>query len=242
MNISPQISPTSSFQSLNFLYSGEIFTDSRDMAQERDCDRIDSFGQFDTSNYDRHKRQTLDESLHSYDASKEHGRHSFDSELSQPSRTVGHPKESNGSQSSISYWNPLQAELNWNSQSQVSNRGHKAFELLAEAKRLLNEQRIGDARSTLKFGARLCPNNKEITRLLRAVSPGQVIKIKSTKANPKREIAWLRQHGENYRGQWLAISGDELLASASTLKSVLEKLKQRKGMDEPSLIQYIVPE
>lgn len=55
------------------------------------------------------------------------------------------------------------AESNWNSDTQISNHGHKAFELLAQAKKYLSEQRIQDARSILQFGAHQFPK----TRVLR---------------------------------------------------------------------------
>ncbi len=240
---------------------GEHRKDLQPITHDRDVDRIDLIEQFATAYIERTGRRFLDEHLH--DVLRVYGRFPLDCELiTQRPGKEGFPKESYGNHSLKSNFfgilnyaskNPLRTyeldtllaglqKAEQNFENQRSNPGHEAFVLLARTKKLLNEQRIQDARSTLEHGARLYPKDMGIARLLRAISPGQTTRVKSTAmANRNREIAWIRKHGIHYRGQWVAIRNDELLASAKTLRSVLEKLKQRELTDEEALIQYIVP-
>ena len=126
--------------------------------------------------------------------------------------------------------------------SQKTNLGSQPFVFLENAKSLLNAQRIQDARDTLQRGADLHPNDKNIAQLLRAISPGRVTKVKGTAPNRNREVAWIRRHGDKYRGQWVAVNGDDLLATANSLNNLLEKIKRRNGKSNSPLIHYFVPD
>ena len=56
--------------------------------------------------------------------------------------------------------------------SQNPSPGNQPFVFLENARRLLNSQRIQDARDILQRGADLHPKDKKIAHLLRAISPG----------------------------------------------------------------------
>ena len=256
----------SNYQDLNNLSSEELCNDLQLVALERDIDRVDSSRQLDTSNFEKTRQLGEDEWVRTDDAAREYVRHLLDSELAHQLGTEGFPKEGASYRDQISKFlkfgvphhtskipskiseidtlNAIvqKAELNWNSDSQRSNHGHKALVLLAKAKKLLSEQRIQDARRILQSGTHQYPKDTGIARLLRAISPGQVTKVKSEAANGNQEIAWIQQHGKKYQEQWIAVCNDELLASSRSLKSLLDKLKQRKGKVEPVTIQYIVSE
>ena len=126
--------------------------------------------------------------------------------------------------------------------SQKSIPESQPFVFLEQAKSLLNEQRIRDACITLQRGIDLHPNDKKIAHLLRAISPGQVTKIKGTAPNRSREVAWIRRHGNKYRGQWVAINGDDLLATATSLNTLLEEIQRRNDKGNSPFIHYLVPD
>ena len=105
----------------------------------------------------------------------------------------------------------------------------------------MNEQRIQDACSTLQRGADLYPKDKKIAHLLRAISPGRVTNVKGTAPNRSKEVAWIRRHGNKYRGQWVAINGDDLLATATSLNTLLKKI-QRNDKGNSPLVHYFVPD
>lgn len=124
--------------------------------------------------------------------------------------------------------------------SQKNSPGSQPFVFLENARRLLNSQRIQDARDTLQRGADLHPKDKKIAQLLRAISPGRVTQVKGTAPNRSREAAWIRRHGDKYQGQWVAVNGDDLVATATSLNKLLEKLKRRNGNGNLPLVHYFV--
>ncbi len=127
-------------------------------------------------------------------------------------------------------------------ESQKTSPGSQPSVFLENAKRLLNSQRIQDARDTLQRGAELHPNDKKIAHLLRAISPGRVTMVEGTAPDRSREAAWIRRHGDKYRGQWVAVNGDDLVATATSLNTLLEKLKRRNGKGNSPLVHYFVPD
>ena len=126
--------------------------------------------------------------------------------------------------------------------SQKYSPGSQPFVFLENAKRLLNAQRIQDARDTLQRGADLHPKDKKIAHLLRAISPGRATEVKGTSPNRSREAAWIRRHGDKFRGQWVAVNGDDLVATAPSLNTLLEKLNRRNGKGNLPLVHYFVPD
>jgi hypothetical protein len=53
------------------------------------------------------------------------------------------------------------------------------------------------------------------------------------------EFHWLRTHGDEYEGKWVALVGESLVESSDTLKELLAKLDQRKFEREP-LIHHLI--
>lgn len=51
-----------------------------------------------------------------------------------------------------------------------------------------------------------------------------------------RELDWLKAHKSQYAGHWVALDGDQLLASGSDPKSVLAEAK-RQGVELPLLVR-----
>ena len=126
--------------------------------------------------------------------------------------------------------------------SQRSDPGAKPFVLLERARRLLSKQRIRDARDLLQHGMASYPEDKNIAALLRAVSPGRVRRNRGSTQSRRQEMDWIQKHGHKYRGQWVAVSGDHLVASASTLDKLFVDVKRLKDARNTPVIQQIAPE
>ena len=122
------------------------------------------------------------------------------------------------------------------------NPGTQPFMLIERAKQFLSQQRIRDARRTLELGSIRYPGDGQIASLLRAISPGRVSVTERATTNRERETAWIRQHGHKYRGQWIALNGDRLIAFAGTLKDLLADIDAIDERDQPPLIQQLLPE
>lgn len=66
----------------------------------------------------------------------------------------------------------------------------------------------------------------------RTLAPPRVTKVKAspTPTDRSREFQWLENEAHTYRGQWVAVEGDRLLAAADSVKAVmavLDKLDPR---------------
>lgn len=96
---------------------------------------------------------------------------------------------------------------------------------LALARRLLERDDIEAARTMLDAVPLDVPEVHEVQRLRTLLAPPRVTSIPARDADRSREYRWFRQNWHNYRGQWVALDGDQVLASARTLKELRETLK-----------------
>ena len=79
------------------------------------------------------------------------------------------------------------------------------------------------------------PQLEEFLKRRPSSSPRQ----RSLKPSLSGEEQWLRQHREDYRGQWVALSGDSLIASGHDGKRTYDAARAA-GIQSPMLV-YIEP-
>ena len=123
-----------------------------------------------------------------------------------------------------------------------SNLRAKPVVLLKRARDLLSERRVREARDILQHAVASYPEDEQMAGLLRAISASPTRRKRSTKGSRKQEMDWLLEHGRDYRGRWVAIGGDQLVASASTLGELLVHVKRSKYEYDTPLIQKIAAE
>jgi len=58
----------------------------------------------------------------------------------------------------------------------------------------------------------------------------------ATPVTAEKEWRWIREHKEEYRGQWVALDGDRLVAHGTDARSVFEKARA-VGVKVPALIE-----
>jgi len=114
--------------------------------------------------------------------------------------------------------------------------------LIEHVKHLLDQKNIRDARRTLEIGSSRYPENRQIASLLRAISPGRVSPTGWTSTGRERETAWIKQHGHEYRGKWIALDEDRLIAFAATLSELLANMDTRTEPKKPPFIQHLMSE
>jgi hypothetical protein len=114
----------------------------------------------------------------------------------------------------------------------------KVDEGLAHLRRLLERDEVEGARGFVKVLERRWPGNEHVQRLARVLAPPVARFYKGKPLRPlDPEVAWVRGNARNYPGCWLAISGDQLVASDPSLKVVLAKVRQVLG-EEPPLLHW----
>jgi hypothetical protein len=95
--------------------------------------------------------------------------------------------------------------------------------LIDEAKAALACGNVEQARAMAERGFRSFPESDGLRRISEALSKPRLLQ----RGIPVREgVAlnqqWLRNHAEQYRGQWVAVSSGQLLGAAPTLSELRE--------------------
>jgi hypothetical protein len=87
------------------------------------------------------------------------------------------------------------------------------------------------ARHVSDEGAKCYPENAEIQNYARVLAPPMVI---SYSLPPDQTLeanrSWLKKHGSEYRGKWVALKDGQLLASADSLDRLAEQVENTKDV------------
>ena len=118
----------------------------------------------------------------------------------------------------------------------------QSFPLIESVKELLDQHKIRAARRALEVGLIHDPLNLQAAKLLRAISPGRVSPTGKASSSRERETVWIKRHGQKYRGKWIALDEDKLIAFADTLKELLAILDAGSDQKEPPFIVHLVSE
>lgn len=97
-------------------------------------------------------------------------------------------------------------------------------ETLARVRHLVETERVGEARELVSEALRTTPGDQELLRWQCLLAAPKVTLRPRTGIDRTREFEWLRTHSDAYRGKWVAVVGDRLLASASNLRTLLDRL------------------
>ncbi len=95
---------------------------------------------------------------------------------------------------------------------------------LALARDLIQRDDIAGARKMLD-AAPSDADTLELRRLRILLSPPNIARTTAVDTDRSREYQSLTRHWSEYRGQWVAVDGDDIVASAETLKGLREVLK-----------------
>lgn len=100
---------------------------------------------------------------------------------------------------------------------------------------LIEQGRIWEARNLFGVAESYIPQDSKIRE---ALAPPRV--KRSTRVAPERsaEFRWLDSNGAQFRGKWVALIGDSLVASAATLKELLAQLSELQLSSKP-LVHHI---
>ena len=104
---------------------------------------------------------------------------------------------------------------------------------------LLSEGLLRDAHTVVTEALRRFPNNEALYALSKLTAPSKA--IRSAVRFPRRveELRWIDEHREQYKGRWVALLGNELIASAGTMKQLLDAVAT-KNIEGSPLIHKVV--
>jgi hypothetical protein len=81
------------------------------------------------------------------------------------------------------------------------------------------------ARHISTEGVKFYPNESEIQEYARLFAPARVLPTQEhSNSNQNANIAWLKAHGSEYRGKWVALKDGHLLGAEITLKELVQRI------------------
>ncbi len=100
-----------------------------------------------------------------------------------------------------------------------------AVPFVMAVRRLIESEQLVPARQMLAAAPTRILTDPLVARLRSILAPPVVKRVQKRDVDRTREYEWLRTDGHKYRGRWVALDGDRLLAVASSLRELREQLK-----------------
>jgi len=108
-----------------------------------------------------------------------------------------------------------------------------------EIRQLLEEGRVRRAREVLGNALSLAPESASLKGWQKVLARPRVRRVKGARARSRRlECEWLKRHAREYEGQWVALSGDKLVAAGPKLAEVLTQARS-VGQAAEALFHFI---
>ncbi|MBN1461663.1 MAG: hypothetical protein JXA57_19195 [Armatimonadetes bacterium] len=108
-----------------------------------------------------------------------------------------------------------------------------------EISRLVGEGRVREARESLRRALALFPESAHLRQWQELLAPPRVRRVKEARTpSRQREREWLKLHAHEYRGQWVALAGERLLAAGPTFGEVLAQARAT-GEAARALVHWI---
>jgi hypothetical protein len=98
---------------------------------------------------------------------------------------------------------------------------------------LIHREQVSAARRVLDLIPGGASEEPAIAKLRRALTPPTVRPSIRKDTDRTRAYEWLRQHAWEYRGQWVAVAEDGLIAAAPTLKQLRQQLEALEPTQQP---------
>jgi hypothetical protein len=85
------------------------------------------------------------------------------------------------------------------------------------------------ARQLTELAEKLYPGYDGLKKYVELLAPTRIERVSLPKDfDAAADMNWLKEYGEEYRGQWVALKGGVLLATAATWREVLSQLENPK--------------
>jgi hypothetical protein len=95
---------------------------------------------------------------------------------------------------------------------------------LMAVRRCIEAEQLSAARGMFEVASAQVLNNPLVARLRSLVAPPVVRRVEKQDVDRNLEYEWLRTESHKYRGQWVALQGEHLVAMAPTLRELRENL------------------
>ena len=113
-----------------------------------------------------------------------------------------------------------------------------AEDLVQRILSLLNAQELLAAQQEAARAAEAHPDHPWLQRANRVLNPSRVTRVPASGSDRTKEFDWLRRNSEAYRGQWVALLRDDLIAADPDFGVVLNEVRART-LDGKPLVHRI---
>ena len=120
----------------------------------------------------------------------------------------------------------------------AAQKPFSADELVELVRTLLANGEAGAARRAAAEGVSRFPDHPWLKKTDRVINPKGIVSQRADAPDRTREFAWLREHSGKYRGCWVALLEDRLLASGPELAAVLGEIRSR-GLESKALVHHV---
>ena len=103
---------------------------------------------------------------------------------------------------------------------------------------MLDRDQVAAARALLSVALAELPSTPELVRTAGVLAVPKSARRSVRDVERTNEYSWLTSHAAAYRGKWVAVVGNELIASAGSLKELLQSLKS-SGRENEALIHRV---
>jgi hypothetical protein len=105
---------------------------------------------------------------------------------------------------------------------------------------LVEQDYVGAARKLMAEAVEQGAQDEELLQWQRVLAPAvsRISLNQELDSDPMPDVSWIRQHGGDYRGQWVALLEGELLASSRSLDEIMFHL-EKNPVGRRVLFHYI---
>ena len=113
-----------------------------------------------------------------------------------------------------------------------------ALPFLVAVRRFIETEQLSTARRMLEAAPFHILSDPLVARLRSILAPPVVKRTKKQDIDRSLEFEWLRRQSHKYRGRWVALEGNQVLAVASRLRELREQLRTM-SLTHPPLIHRV---
>ena len=114
-----------------------------------------------------------------------------------------------------------------NSQGQAVE---SASDYAARIRALIEGDRVLQARALVSEALEANPHDSELLSLQEVLKPPRATPRQVTDPDRTHEFGWIVANRDAYRGRWVAIQGDELVADAPSFAELQSRIKNLEGV------------
>ena len=100
----------------------------------------------------------------------------------------------------------------------------EATDMRVRIRKLLEQERISEARNLLQEALVRDPHDEALLRLQSVLAPPRARTRDAVDVDRTNDLRWLTDNGAQHRGRWVAIHAGMLAAEAMTLDELLERV------------------